>query len=593
MKKGKSIIQLMAMASVALGILRQDGLAQNEQKPGEEKWRAPASANRKVNPVPQNESSITTGKEFYEIGCVPCHGSKGHGDGPAATSLEQHPGVLSDPKMWEQSDGELYWKITEGKSPMPNFAETFSEEQRWQIVNFIRTLAPKPASAVAPDAGQARVEKSDPVAERKTEKESSPAQATKTPATDSQFVTREEYDTLLHELTTIKETLKVGEERSISQTTQTDAEIGEVQEELSVIKKLADSIKPGTSKFLVTGYGFAGFTDLEGENSSFNAGFNPILLWKLNDRLFFEGEMELELEDGETHVGLEYAQLNYLFNDYVTLGAGKFLSPFGIFRERLHPAWINKLPDAPLGFGHDGLVPGSNLGFQIRGGIPAGPTKLNYTAYISNGPRLNLGDDEPEEAGVLHFDNDDNFADSKAFGSRIGFLPLPELEIGYSLQYSRLNPEGASIGSVNSYIHGPYLSYVRDSALLRGSIDLRSEWIWSKVDNVTYDADGSLGFGPLRYNNRRDSGYVQLAYRPSKINHFICKNLEAVGRWDMFNRPSGAPESVDERRWTLGLNYWLSPTTILKAAYQFGEQREAGESKEHVDGFLFQAAMGF
>jgi len=149
-------------------------------------------------------------------------------------------------------------------------------------------------------------------------------------------------------------------------------ESSQLEQEVGSLKKIVDGLRGGSSKHLFSGYAFAGYEDRTGESGSFNAGFNPIFLWKPADRLFFEGELELELSDGETELSLEYAHLNYSLNDYVTLGAGKFLSPFGIFRERLHPAWINKLPDAPLAYGHDGIIPPTILGAQIRGGIPVG-----------------------------------------------------------------------------------------------------------------------------------------------------------------------------------------------------------------------------
>ena len=70
--------------------------------------------------------------------------------------LKRSPGNLADPKMWEQTDGALFWKITEGKALMPNF-KVWTEEQRWQVILYLRTLAPKPkepsdASSAAPKA---------------------------------------------------------------------------------------------------------------------------------------------------------------------------------------------------------------------------------------------------------------------------------------------------------------------------------------------------------------------------------------------------------------------------------------------------------
>ncbi|MBI3880919.1 MAG: c-type cytochrome [Verrucomicrobia bacterium] len=119
------------------------GLAAEAAKPADQPWIAPARAARKPNPVAVDANSITQGRALFTMACEPCHGPSGKGDGPAAPSLERKPGNLTDPKMWEQSDGALFWKIGEGKNPMPVFQEVLSEEQRWQVVNYVRTLAPQ------------------------------------------------------------------------------------------------------------------------------------------------------------------------------------------------------------------------------------------------------------------------------------------------------------------------------------------------------------------------------------------------------------------------------------------------------------------
>lgn len=109
-----------------------------------DKWTAPARAAAKKNPVPANETSIALGKKIYERQCLACHGTKGGADGPMATHLEKRPGNLSNPKLWEQSDGALFWKVNEGHRPMPTFKRIMSDEERWPVINYIRTLAPKP-----------------------------------------------------------------------------------------------------------------------------------------------------------------------------------------------------------------------------------------------------------------------------------------------------------------------------------------------------------------------------------------------------------------------------------------------------------------
>ncbi|MBI3416453.1 MAG: cytochrome c [Verrucomicrobia bacterium] len=121
--------------------------ADNSAK-SEDAWVSPARAARKENPFPADAASIALGKELFVAACLPCHGPAGKGDGPAATTLERNgtpvkPGNLTDPKLREQTDGALFWKIGEGRTPMPAFQETFTEEQRWKIVNYVRTLAPK------------------------------------------------------------------------------------------------------------------------------------------------------------------------------------------------------------------------------------------------------------------------------------------------------------------------------------------------------------------------------------------------------------------------------------------------------------------
>ena len=117
---------------------------------GTEKWIAPARAAAKKNPVAANETSIALGKKIYERQCLACHGANGSGDGPVAARLEKRPGNLSSPKLWEQSDGALFWKVNEGHKPMPTFKRIMSDEERWPVINYIRTLAPKPAALDQP-----------------------------------------------------------------------------------------------------------------------------------------------------------------------------------------------------------------------------------------------------------------------------------------------------------------------------------------------------------------------------------------------------------------------------------------------------------
>ena len=404
----------------------------------------------------------------------------------------------------------------------------------------------------------------------------------------SGYVTREEYEKLRGELDALRKDVRAARDAAPTKE-EVDQTVEEIERNLKSVKGIADDLRLGTSKFLITGYAFAGFTDRQRGNSSFNAGFSPILLWKVSDRIFVEAEPEFEFETedgaGSTNVKLEYANINFFLNDYMTLRGGLFLTPFGQFSERLHPAWINKIPDFPLVFQEEGgLVPFSSLGFEVRGAVPVWSARFNYAVYVANGPGLIT--EGGEEAGRLNFDNFDDNNRDKAVGGRIGFLPLPELEIGYSVQAAEVG--SGEFKGTRALLQAVDLSYVHDSEALHGVIDLRAEWVWSDVDKALYDPDGSLGFGPTSFSNKRNGGYVQLAYRPTRLAGWV-KNLEGVCRYDRLDQPKGAPGSFDEQRVTFGLNYWLGPSAVLKTAYQLDDREERGNR----NAFFLQAAVGF
>ena len=104
------------------------------------KWVSPPPSAAKKNPIASTQESIAAGQKIYLKTCVMCHGKTGDADGPAVIELNIHPAKLSDPKLATESDGSLFWKITTGKKPMPTYGKRFSETDRWNLVNYIRTL---------------------------------------------------------------------------------------------------------------------------------------------------------------------------------------------------------------------------------------------------------------------------------------------------------------------------------------------------------------------------------------------------------------------------------------------------------------------
>src|ERR1700722_961166 len=104
-------------------------------------WNAPPEAKDQKNPVPANETSIAAGKALFMDKCVSCHGENGDGQGTEADMYDVKPADFADPAIAKETDGELFWKITSGRKPMPSFKVKLSEQERWQVIDFIRTFA--------------------------------------------------------------------------------------------------------------------------------------------------------------------------------------------------------------------------------------------------------------------------------------------------------------------------------------------------------------------------------------------------------------------------------------------------------------------
>ena len=439
---------------------------------------------------------------------------------------------------------------------------------------------------------------------------SSPARG-QDPATDG-YVTRKEYEELKEQMLAMKKELDalkkekgaVSKQESVESRTVVDVhkEVAptpgnaESTAQGDMHKEVTSTAAPslaeleasllGTTKFLIAGWAEGMYEQRNGQVSTFSASFNPIFLWELTPKLLFDSRLEIEASGGGTNVNLVNAQISYLLNDYVALGAGEFFSPSNVFVERFEPQWINKLPDRPIGVYH-GVLPNISVGVQARGGFPIGPTRVDYAFYVSNGPTLSTFD--ARTAGTLDFNSYTDNNDDKAVGGRVGFLPIPGVEVGYGFETSRPGFQGTTFSDVRALVQSVDLEITRDSDLLRGRINLFAQYAWSRVDHAVYDPDGSLGFGPLPLTAKRDGGYAEIAYRPTKVDNDFIKNFEMIFRWDHLSEDPSGLGDPSETRWTLGLNYWLSPSTVVKAAYEWDQPN--GERNRNA--LFFQTAMGF
>src|SRR4051812_38395406 len=194
--------------------------------------------------------------------------------------------------------------------------------------------------------------------------------------------------------------------------------------------------KAETVPIFSVGMGFV--PTVEGGELSLNSTVAPVLLvpfgekWLFEGRATFEGEFEHQNGSfvGPVQKQVDYLELDYLANKYLTVTAGRFLTPFGIYNERLYPVWIRNLQTEPFALA---LESGSSNGIMFRGGFAVSKSAvLNYSTYFS----------------VL--DKNQVLSSRRQAGMRVGvFLPKPRLEVGFSLlrklQGTHLNYYGAHV----------------------------------------------------------------------------------------------------------------------------------------------------
>ncbi len=122
---------------LTLCVLASVSRAQNPGYQPDPNWHAPAEAASRPDPLSARPEAAAGGRKLFVRNCVECHGKDG-------TGLEKkHSANLQLPIVQQQSDGVLFWKLTNGNSSrgMPSFSK-LPELQRWQIVLYLRTLKP-------------------------------------------------------------------------------------------------------------------------------------------------------------------------------------------------------------------------------------------------------------------------------------------------------------------------------------------------------------------------------------------------------------------------------------------------------------------
>ncbi len=102
----------------------------------------------RANPVKPTEASIADGKKLYGYQCAMCHGEKGDGKTELAETMKLKVKDYTNPEALKDfTDGVLNYIIEKGKGQMPSQEGRMSANQKWNMINYIRSLAKKPADA--------------------------------------------------------------------------------------------------------------------------------------------------------------------------------------------------------------------------------------------------------------------------------------------------------------------------------------------------------------------------------------------------------------------------------------------------------------
>ena len=329
-----------------------------------------------------------------------------------------------------------------------------------------------------------------------------------------------------------------------------------------------------TNQVLITGYGTVGYGyQTQGENiNAFTSNMNPIFLFQFQDRFLFEAEFEFALENGVTETGLEYAQLDIIATDNLTFVGGKFLLPFGVFGDRLHPTWINKFSTNPPIYGHHvsafGVEPllsiMSDLGVMARGVANAGRFNLGINVYAVQGPSIE-GDPTEEVPELVFLASSGDGNTNKMLGGRLDIALPPWAEV--NLSYFNGDYDDQNVLDFTGW---------NVAGELRGrGFELRGEYVQTRQE-----IEQTTGFPTLV----RQGFYGQAAYR--------------IGAWEPLFRWTQVFDSkldgavTDQGAWQagFGLDYWFSPSISLMAGYELNREDALEIANDRI---IAHIAFGF
>jgi mono/diheme cytochrome c family protein len=146
MTKKTALLTLFGALLAILILVACGGSTDDSKTLDIERPAAPAPYTGRTNPLAKDTAAIKAGKKLYATNCASCHGPEAMGDGPAANSLNPRPKPLAA-EMKALQDDYLFWRVSEGgafspfASAMPAWKTILSEDEIWQVIAFLRTLA--------------------------------------------------------------------------------------------------------------------------------------------------------------------------------------------------------------------------------------------------------------------------------------------------------------------------------------------------------------------------------------------------------------------------------------------------------------------
>ena len=339
---------------------------------------------------------------------------------------------------------------------------------------------------------------------------------------------------------------------------------------LVVWQESSAQVEPSDKPIPVLTGNFGAFSLVSGGHNVIDTQINPVLLVPLGDRWLIEFRAEFEGQfqrppgngpyGGPVDKHVDYAQVDYIANPYLTVTAGRFLTPFGIFNERLYPVWIRFLQPDPL------ILPirtAPSDGAMFRGGFPVNTrANVNYSLYVS--------------ATSIGIDSVDS---ERHLGGRMGFFfPGPRLEVGGSWQKTLQDERKNAFGFHMSWqpariplsIRSEYArSFEGSGYWAEGAYRLSQVPFWRRatrhtefvgraqqffVGEIGADAEDAVG---LPTANTREADFA--------VNYFLRDGMKGIFS---YGRQFSAAGNFNQ--WSFGLAYRflipLGPTGAAKEA---------------------------